>query len=164
MKARRSSAALGDAKADLAAMQASVVQRELRLGEAMKKYSLEEECRNTALQYDKQDWLAEHVGVGVASKNRWDAFRRVILLTGCLSAERRANLHREFGLWERAQQSRFPSDAPGVHVGRFGAMLGRLLALIQGGRPQEVCHWWDAQCDRLIGHAQFVFPPLSADS
>ena len=156
--AKRDALAIKEAKANLMSQQAEVVQRQHLLNANENKRKRAEDVHNAALEYENRDFLADAVGPATASKNRLNAFRRMMHLVDGLPAHRCANVDRDFGLWERAVQSKYP--VPSHYCNVFQKMLKDALHNIEQGRSRHVCQWWESQYEKFIAGASLILPAL----
>ena len=159
-RGRSEAIAIKGAKKKLAEDHADVIRKQAELRKRLEKAQLAEDCQNATLAFDNRDFSEAERGKSVAFKNRWNAFRRVMLLVGgVLSADRISTLMGDFMNWENTVQSRH-RHTTNSYVNFFRHMIGGNLILIHEGREEKVGEWWETQLDKYVLKASLVLPAL----
>jgi len=154
-RAQRELVAIKDARTCLRLQQEETARKDSALRDKISKEKRQQDIRNAATSYETKDFNAEKAGPVTATKNRWDAFRRVLLLADCLPAEQARALMSDFHVWDRGEASRYGAR----HPARFATVMERMLGLLQEGRAIAVKDWWLNEVNHMA-KPRLVLPAL----
>jgi hypothetical protein len=156
--------AIEDQVAAMHAEKERLLEQRVRLRLDAEAQKREQEAIDAARAYDTIDFVPS-VGQRIsASKNRWIAMQRVVLLSRALPAGSVKTLARDWVKWDNCNVSddvRYPSaNAYGVQYRKWIQML---LGFIEQGKPECVGRWWLRECSLKVPRADVVLPALPGD-
>ena len=124
----------------------------------------EQATLDAAHAFDAQDYL-DTVGQRTeATKNRWVAMQRVLLLSKVLPPASITTLARDWAKWDSTNRNdhyHFPS--PESYANQYKNWINMLLAHLAEGRPAQVGRWWTRQIAAKVPPADVLLPALPSE-
>ena len=152
---------LKDAHSVIAEERTRMAEQRARLRLQAEAQQREQETLDAARAFDAKDF-ADNVGQRTqASKNRWVAMQRVLLLSKALPPASISTLSRDWAKWDSCNRnSTLLYPTPDAYAIRYKNWLQELLAHLSAGNSHLVAQWWHKEVQMKVPKPDVQLPPL----
>ena len=135
-----------------------------RLRLATEALTREQASLDAARAFDTQDF-ADKVGQRTeATKNRWVAMQRVLLLSKALPPASIKTLARDWAKWDSTNRNdHYHYPSPDSYAIQYKNWIKKLLAYLASGQNVEVVRWWTKEIGAKVPPADVLLPALPSE-
>ena len=114
---------------------------------------------DAARAFDTEDFVDKVGQRAEASKNRWVAMQRILLLSKALPPASIKTLARDWTKWDSTNRNdHYHYPSPESYANQYKNWIKMLLAHLAAGRNVQVERWWTKEINAKVPPADVLLP------